>query len=75
MAPIIIECIIAGGPQHGLVCRPYWDSRRGTPLAVTGMDGQLCIAAARRHTDDAHPQFILLHPQATGEQFLTLLAA
>jgi hypothetical protein len=74
MTPII-ECIIAGGPQHGLVCRRRWDGRRSTPLAVIGEDGQLCIAAARKHSDAARVRFILLHPQATGEQFLTLLAA
>ncbi len=74
MAPIF-ECIIAGGPQHGLVCRRHWDSRHNAPLAVTGEDGQLCPAAARKHTDATHTQFILLHPHATGEQFLTLLAA
>lgn len=70
-----IECIIAGGPQHGLVCRRPWDSRGSTPLAVVSADGQLCIAAARKHSDAARTRFILLHPQATGEQFLTLLAA
>ena len=70
-----IECIIAGGPQHGLVCRRPWDSRRSTPLSVVGADGQLCIAAARKHSEAARTRFILLHPQATGEQFLTLLAA
>ena len=74
MAPVF-ECIIAGGPQHGVICRRRWDSLRSTPLAITGRDGQLCIAAARKHTDAARPQFILLHPQATGEQFLTMLAA
>jgi len=74
MAPII-ECIIAGGPQHGLICRRRWDSHRGAPLAVIGEDGQLCIAAARKRSDADRARFILLHPQATGEQFLTLLAA
>ncbi len=74
MAPIF-ECIIAGGPQHGQVCRRRWDSRRNAPLAVTGADGQLCLAAARKHTDATHTRIILLHPHATGEQFLTLLAA
>ena len=74
MTPII-ECIIAGGPQHGLVCRRRWDGHGSTPLAVTGDDGQLCLAAARRRSDVTRTRFILLHPQATGEQFLTLLAA
>jgi hypothetical protein len=71
----IIECIIAGGPQHGSVSRRRWDSQRGAPLAVIGDDGQLCVAAARKRSDADRTRFILLHPQATGEQFLTLLAA
>ena len=71
----IIECIIAGGPQHGSVSRRRWDGHRGTPLAVIGEDGLLCIAAARKHSNADRTRFILLHPQATGEQFLTLLAA
>jgi hypothetical protein len=74
MAPLF-ECIIAGGPQHGVICRRRWDSRRSAPLAVIGEDGQMCLAAARKQTDANHIRFILLHPQATGEQFLTLLAA
>ncbi|MFC5436493.1 hypothetical protein ACFPME_07980 [Rhodanobacter umsongensis] len=74
MAPIF-ECIIAGGPQHGLICRRRWDCRRSAPLAVTSEDGQLCLAAARKHTSATHTRIILLHPHATGEQFLTLLVA
>lgn len=74
MAPVF-ECVIAGGPQHGVICRCRWDSRRSAPLAIISKDGQLCIAAARKRNGAARSQFILLHPQATGEQFLTLLAA
>jgi hypothetical protein len=71
----IFECIIAGGPQHGLICRRYWDKRQGVPLAVVTDDGYLCAAAARKHFNSDCTRFILLHPQATGEQFLTMLAA
>lgn len=74
MAPIF-ECIIAGGPQHGQVCRRRWDSRCSMPQAVISDDGELCIAAARTHGNPSRTRFILLHPNATGEQFLTLLAA
>jgi hypothetical protein len=70
-----IEYIIAGGPQHGLLCRQPPGARLPEPLTVATVDGQLCIAAARRHAGTTATRFILLHPQATGEQFLTMLAA
>ena len=69
------ECIIAGGPQHGLVYRRPLDARHPTPLAVLTDDGQLCTPAARKHTGAAAPRVVLLHPHATGAQFLTILAA
>lgn len=65
------ECIIAGGPQHGLVYRRPLDASDPTPLAVITEDGQLCTPAARKYGS----RVVLLHPQATGEQFLTILAA
>lgn len=65
------ECIIAGGPQHGLVYRRPLDPRHPTPLAVVTDDGQLCTPAARKYGS----RVVLLHPQATGEQFRTILAA
>lgn len=65
------EFIIAGGPQHGLVYRRPLDPRDPTPLAVVTEDGQLCTPAARKYGS----RVVLLHPQATGEQFLTILAA
>ena len=71
----IFDCIIAGGPQHGQLCRTRWDERRAAPAAVVAADGEICVAAARKHAGTARTRFILLHPRATGEQFLTLLAA
>jgi hypothetical protein len=65
------ECIIAGGPQHGLVYRRPLDARHPTPLAVITEDGQLCTPAARKFGS----RVVLLHPHATGAQFLTILAA
>ncbi len=70
-----IKCIIVGGPQHGLVLRRLWDRRRPTPLSVTADDGEPCVVAARRHGRSMHPHYLLLHPRATGEQILTMLAA
>lgn len=69
------ECIIAGGPQHGLVYRRPLDARHATPLAVRTADGQLCRPAARKQTGATATRVVLLHPQATGAQFLTILAA
>ncbi|MGN2251529.1 hypothetical protein ACFWZ4_11055 [Frateuria sp. GZRe12] len=65
------ECIICGGPQHGLVYKRPLNSRHSTPLAVVTDDGQLCTPAARKFGS----RVVLLHPQATGEQFRTILAA
>ncbi|MCX7514519.1 hypothetical protein [Frateuria sp. STR12] len=65
------ECIIAGGPQHGLVYRRRREPSQPTPMAVVTEDGQLCTPAARKYGS----RVVLLHPQATGEQFLTILAA
>ena len=69
------ECIVAGGPQHGLVYRRPLDARHPTPLAVVGDDGELCTPAARKCTAGAATRVVLLHPQATGKQFMTILAA
>jgi hypothetical protein len=70
-----LECIIAGGPQHGRVYRRPLDARHPAPLAVLTEDGQLCRPAARKHGGAAAARVVLLHPQATGAQFLTILAA
>ena len=45
----IFDCIIAGGPQHGQLCRTRWDERRAAPAAVVAADGEVCVAAARKH--------------------------
>jgi len=70
-----IKCIIVGGPQHGLVLRRPWDRRRPTRLCVIAADGEPCVAAVRRHDESMGTRYLLLHPRATGEQILTMLAA
>lgn len=72
---IVFECIIAGGPQHGLVYRRPLDARHPTPLAVVTDDGQLCTPAARKQAGRAATRVVLLHPQATGAQFRAILGA
>lgn len=69
----MFECIVVGGPQHGLVYQRPWHTGHPTPLAVITDDGGLCRPAARKHGDARCTRLILLHPQATGEQFLTML--
>ena len=44
----IVECLIAGGPQHGLLRRQLWDPDYPTPPVLASADGELCTAAARR---------------------------
>jgi hypothetical protein len=65
-----VMCIVVGGPQHGLA----WlrDTINPVPLALITDDGERCTPAARRCSGN---RILLLHPQATGEQFLTMLAA
>lgn len=71
----IIECIIAGGPQHGEVHYQQWDSAHGATVTLTVDDGELCIAAAQGPTTPHGKSFILLHPLAASGQLAGLLAA
>ncbi len=67
-----IMCIIVGGPQHGLAWLRRSDAEPSWPLALITDDGERCTPAASRRAGN---RILLLHPQATGEQFLTMLAA
>ena len=69
-----IEYIIVGGPQHGRVSRRPWTPDSATPPVEHACDGLPCMAAARRHVS-VGTRYLLLHPKATGEQFLTMLVA
>lgn len=69
-----IEYIIVGGPDHGLVSHRPFDADGAQPWAQSCRDGRLCVVAARRH-DNVGTRYLLLHPRATGEQFLTMLRA
>lgn len=71
----VIEYIIVGGPEHGLICRAPLPSVPPHAIAISSNDGQLCRVAARRHSDETATRMLLLHPHATGEQFRTMLAA
>ena len=66
------EYIIAGGPKHGQVYRQLPDTQDSTPLVVITADGQCCLPAARKQ---AGARLVLLHPEATGAQFRSILAA
>jgi hypothetical protein len=67
-----LEYIIAGGPKHGQVYRHPLDTRASTPLVLITSDGKCCLPAARKQ---AGTQLVLLHPEATGAQFRSILAA
>jgi hypothetical protein len=69
-----IEYIIVGGPQHGQISRRPWKADSDTLLVASTCDGLQCRAAARRHSK-VGTRYLLLHPKATGEQFLTMLVA
>lgn len=70
----IVECLIAGGPQHGLVRRQLWDPECSAPPVLAANDGELCTAAARRPAGPCNNRFLLLHPRATGPQILSMMA-
>ena len=70
----IVECLIAGGPQHGLVRRQLWDSDYPAPPVLASVDGALCTAAARRPAGPFHNRYLLLHPHATGLEILSMMA-
>ncbi len=69
----LVECIIVGGPQHGLVSRQFWDSQSPLPLTLVTDDGEACVAAASRRPGVAGNRIILLHPAATGQQLTGML--
>ena len=70
----IVECLIAGGPQHGLVRLQLWDPRYHAPPVVASNDGKVCIAAARLPAGQCSNRFLVLHTQATGQQILAMVA-
>jgi hypothetical protein len=70
----VIECLIAGGPQHGVVRRQLWDPQYPVPPVVASGDGEVCIAAACRPAGSGSNRFLLLHPRATGAQIRSMMA-
>ena len=69
----VVECLIAGGPQHGLVCRQLWDPHYPAPPVMASGDGEVCITAACRHSGTDGNRFLLLHPRATGAQIVAMM--
>jgi len=70
----IVKCLIAGGPQHGLVRLQLWDPQYPAPLVLASEDGEVCTAAACRKAGREGSRFLLLHPRATGQQILAMMA-
>lgn len=69
-----IECIIAGGPEHGAIRRQLWDTRYDPPPVRSQQDGQICTVAACRTAGSTGRCFLLLHPLASGREFIDMLA-
>jgi hypothetical protein len=69
----IVECLIAGGPQHGVLRRQLWDPRYPAPPVLASGDGNVCAAAACRHAGADRNRFLLVHPRATGSQILAMM--
>ena len=70
----IVECLIVGGPQHGAVRLQLWDPHCPAPPVVASNDGKVCIAAKRLPAGQCSNRFLVLHPQATGQQILAMAA-
>ena len=70
----IVECLIAGGPQHGLVRRQLWDPHYPAPPVLASGDGQVCTAVACRAAGSGSNRFLLVHPRATGSQILAMMS-
>jgi hypothetical protein len=71
---IRIECVMVGGPEHGRVLIVRQDATRPQQPAIVAMDGQLCTCAIRRRTRRGGPRYLLMHPHASGQQLLDVLA-
>jgi hypothetical protein len=71
----IIECIVVGGSDHGLVRRKWWDMESPALPLLAASDGQLCQVAARCVSGPHEKCYVLLHPRATGAQFTAFLQA
>jgi hypothetical protein len=70
-----VECIIAGGPEHGLIRRQLWDAGQAPQPMLSTQDGKVCSVAASRTAGIPGCRFLLLlHPQASGRQFIDMLA-
>jgi hypothetical protein len=70
----IVECLIAGGPQHGVLRRQLWDPRYPAPPVLASGDGNVCAAAACRQMGPDGNRFLLVHPRATGSQILAMMS-
>lgn len=70
----VIECIIAGGPEHGLVVFMRRDPDEAHPPTFRSMDGQLCRSVALRRSLCCGTRYVLVHPAASGTQLRDILS-
>lgn len=72
----LFKYVIVGGPQHGeIIKRARLKPAPAGPPSVVAQDGKRCVAAALRRRPRGRACLLLLHPDATGAQILTMLAA
>lgn len=70
----LIECVVAGGPQHGAIFVHADDNRGEWPLSIKCSDGYACALAGRRSSRLA-TRLVFVHPDASGREFLSVLTA
>jgi hypothetical protein len=69
-----IEYLVAGGPRHGVVISLSADDAARLRIDSPRPDNSYRVAACRRAPESGLTRFVLLHPLATGAQFLAMLA-
>lgn len=71
----MIEYVVAGGSRHGSVFTVFAADEALPPPPMTSSDGGIYTAAAyRRAPGSPSTRIVLLHPKATGKEFLAMLA-
>ena len=69
-----IEYLVAGGPRHGVVISLSADDAALLRIDLHRPSDSYSLAACRKVPDSGRTRFVLLHPLATGAQFLAMLA-
>lgn len=71
----LFDCLIVGGPDHGQRVQLACAADAVLLPALTTHDGQACKPVAFRRSADGSQLWLLLHPEASGEQLRQQLLA